>query len=119
MKSGLVSIKGFVSSFALIILMYVFSFGYVHYKIISNLIVMQKKSEQLEIKTYLEVILVHRIRDSYLNNEIKNEESFTFQPYDISVKYSGNVVIIEFDDSTIKSYVEYEYDDSAKNLIRK
>ena len=119
MKNGLLFTRGFVSSFALIVLIYVFSFGYVHFKIISNLLIMQKKAQQLEIKTYLEVILVRRIKNQYLNNEVFETETLSYQMYDVTIKYTSNTAHIEFDDSNEISIVEYEYDESTENLIRK
>ena len=119
MKNGWLCAKGFVSSFALVVLIYVFSFGYVHYKIIANIMFFQKKAKQLEIKTYLEVALVQRIRNAYTKNEVQDVETLAFQMYEITIICLGDEVKIEFKNNNDIAVVEYEYDATIQSLIRK
>jgi len=119
MKSGWLCTKGFVSSFALVILIYVFSFGYVHYKIIANIMFFQKRAKQLEIKTYLEVALVQRIRNAYVKNEVNDVETLAFQMYEITISCLGDDIRIEFNSNNDIAVIEYEYDEATQRLIRK
>jgi len=106
--------KAFVSSYALSILLFVSSFGYLHLAIMKNVIQIHRDNLALSERVYMEAIIIKKIRLMYDSGDINSEFSVQYSNYDIDVVIENNKISITFNTTDSSITVNYEYDGEFK-----
>ena len=110
MKGGLLLNKAFVSSYALSILLFVSSFGYLHLAIMKNVIQIHRNNIALSERVYMEAIILKKAKLIYESGDINSGFSVQYSNYDIDVVMEHNNILITFNTADNSISVKYEYD---------
>ena len=115
MMCGWGSNKGFISLYAITYFMVFTAIVGIQMMILENRLLFYQNMESLEQKTYIEILVMQRIKDSYETE--KNEDcTLYYEDYQIVMQYKEEMVTVIYDNYVDHYQKQYRYHIDEKYL---
>lgn len=116
MTSGWGLCKGFVSIMSLTLMMTLSSLILMQLIIMENVVSFETKVEQLDKRGYIEVLVMHHIKDAYRTNTFE-ENMLISDECTVSLFYDQTEVLVKFEMDMYEWIRKYRYDSSSECLM--